>query len=297
MNIAVSAAAPASSHQDIVVRRIPFKFGEGIDPVWNKARPEWSHMVNGASLTMPYLEPFLIRTVREAMQQIDDPQLIKDAEGFNGQEGAHYRNHRRYNDILKAACPELSEVEEMMAQDYAAFNKRSLKWRLAYSAGFETMTIGMTEWLIHQRAALFAGADANVASLVLWHMVEETEHKNVAYDLYQHLFGDYLGRSWGLIAGSFHVAWMSRKGYKRLLKREGRWRSVRSRLALYAMVGRFLLHASPAMLRALVPGYHPGRVKDPDWVARWADAYANLPDGAIPLLDTADPEIPAQFAS
>jgi hypothetical protein len=25
-------------------------------------------------------------------------------------------------------------------------------------------------------------------------------------------------------------------------------------------------------------------------------AYAGLPDGCIPLLDTADPDIPAQFA-
>ena len=289
--------APANSaHPDIVVRRIPFKFDEEIDPVWNAARPEWSHMVNGASLTMPYLEPFLIKTVREALAQVDDAQLKSDVEGFVGQEGAHYRNHRRYNDILKRTCPELSEVEDMMTADYARFQKRSLKWRLAYTAGFETMTIGMTEWLIRQRGTLFTGADANVASLVLWHMVEETEHKNVAYDLYQHLYGDYLGRSWGLIAGSFHVAWMSRKGYKCLLKREGRWGKLRSRLALYRMVARFLLHASPAMLRALVPGYHPSKVKDPKWVQHWGDAYADLPDGAIPLLDTADPDIPARFA-
>ncbi len=283
-------------HPEIVVRRIPFKFDEGINPIWNADRPEWSHMVNGASLTMPYLEPFLIKTVREALGKVDDAQLKSDVEGFIGQEGAHYRNHRRYNDILKCFCPELAEVERMLTADYTRFQKRSLKWRLAYAAGFETMTIGMTEWLIHQRGDLFAGADANVTSLVLWHMVEETEHKNVAYDLYQHLFGDYLGRSWGLIVGASHVAWMSRKGYKRLLKREGRWGDLRSRLALYGMVGRFFLYASPAMLRALIPGYHPAKVEDPNWVARWADAYRSLPDGAIPLLDTSDPKIPARFA-
>ena len=50
-----------------------------------------------------------------------------------------------------------------------------------------------------------------------------------------------------------------------------------------------------ALTLALVPSYHPAKVKDPQWVARWADAYADLPDGAIPLLDTSDPDIPAQF--
>ena len=44
-------------------------------------------------------------------------------------------------------------------------------------------------------------------------------------------------------------------------------------------------------------GYHPAGVTDPDWVARWAAAYASLPQGDIPLLDTSDPEIPARFAA
>ena len=285
------------SANDILVRRIPFRFDEGIDPVWNKSRPEWSHMVNGASLTMPYLEPFLIKTVREALTQVDDPELKADVEGFMGQEGAHYRNHRRYNDILKAHYPELAEVEAIMERDYAKFQKRSLKWRLAYTAGFETMTIGMTEWLIRQRGDLFSGADTNVSSLVLWHMVEETEHKNVAYDLYKHLFGkDYFAQQWGLIVGSWHVAWMSRKGYKRMLQRDARWNKISSRLTLYGMIARFFWHASPAMLRALVPGYHPTKVKDPAWIDHWADAYNGLAEGEIPLLDTSNPEIPARFA-
>jgi predicted metal-dependent hydrolase len=282
---------------EILVRRIPFSFDEDIDPVWHSERPEWSHMTNGASLGMPYLEPFLIKTVREALQHVSDPDLKADVQGFIGQEGAHYQNHRRYNEILKRSYPELAEAEEEMDADYKRFQTYSLKWRLAYSAGFETMTMGITEWLIRQRSDLFAGADRSVSSLVLWHMVEETEHKNVAYDLYQHLYGDYWGKAWGLIRGSFHVAWCSRKGYKRMLKRDGRWTSIRSRLRLYRMVARFFFHASPAMLRSLMPGYHPAKVRDPQWVERWASAYADLPEGRIPLLDTSDPEIPARFAA
>jgi uncharacterized protein len=85
----------------ILVRQIPFAFAETIDPRWHPARPEWSHMVNGASLAMPYLEPFLIKTVTEAMKAVQDPQLRADVQAFIGQEGVHFRNHRRYNDILK----------------------------------------------------------------------------------------------------------------------------------------------------------------------------------------------------
>ena len=58
-----------------VTRRIPFEFPDDLDPVWNTEQHEWSHMINGASVTMPYLEPFLIATLREAADHIDDPDL------------------------------------------------------------------------------------------------------------------------------------------------------------------------------------------------------------------------------
>ena len=282
---------------NILVRRIPFAFEENIDPVWNAARPEWSHMVNGASLAMPYLEPFLIKTVTEALKLVKDPALRADVQAFIGQEGVHFQNHRRYNEILKRSYPELAGVEAALEADYRRFQKRSLKWRLAYTAGFETMTMGITEWLIRQRKLLFAGADSSVASLVLWHMVEETEHKNVAYDLYRHLYGGYGAKAWGLVVASFHVAVATRMGYVRMLTRDRRWHDMASRARLYAMVARFFIHVSPAMLRSLMPWYHPAKVRDPQWVARWADAYAGLGEGSIPLLDTSDPEIPARFTT
>lgn len=285
-----------TAHPEILVRRIPFAFDEKIEPVWNPGRPEWSHMVNGASLTMPYLEPFLIKTVTEALKQVSDPALKADVHAFIGQEGVHFQSHRRYNEILKQSYPELAEVEAAMDADYRRFQKRSLKWRLAYTAGFETMTMGITEWLARSRSQLFAGSDSAVASLVLWHMVEETEHKNVAWDLYNHLYGDWRGRAWGLVAGTVHVALASRKGYVRMLQRDGLWGRPASRLRLWAMVARFLIHASPAMLRSLLPGYHPSRVSDPAWMLQWVAAYARLPEGTIPLLDTSNPEIPARFA-
>ena len=281
----------------ILVRRIPFAFSEQIAPVWHPARPEWGHMVNGASLAMPYLEPFLIRTVKEALAQVNDPQLKADVHAFISQEGQHFQNHRRYNELLKQHYPDLADVEAELDANYRQFQSRSLRWRLAYTAGFETMTMGITEWLIEKRDMLFTGADPSVTSLILWHMVEETEHKNVAFDLYQALYGAFWPRVWGVIYATAHVAWASRKAYRRMLIRDGLWQRPASRLRLYHMVARFLLHTSPAMIRSLLPYYHPAKVRDPAWVARWAEAYAALPEGAIPLLDTSNPEIPAQFAA
>lgn len=52
-------------------------------------------------------------------------------------------------------------------------------------------------------------------------MVEETEHKNVAFDLYQDLFGSYRPRVWGLIIAAYHVTKYSRRAYREMLKKDG----------------------------------------------------------------------------
>lgn len=282
---------------DIEIRTIPFPFEDGIPPVWNAAMPEWSHMVNGASLVMPYLEPFLIKNLREALPQIEDADLREDVRGFVGQEAQHYTNHRRYNEMLKRnGYPELALVEEAMTRGYKRLSARALNWRLAYTAGFETMTIGLTEWLINDREKLFRDANPVVASLVLWHMVEETEHKSVAFDVFQAVSGSYLLRVFGLIYGSIHVAILSRRGYVAMLKRDGRWTQLRSRLRLWRMVGLFFAKVAPAMIPALAPRHHPDTSRDPAWVRQWRDAYANIDSGRLPLLDTHAAGIEAQFS-
>lgn len=294
---APAPSGAAANTGGLIVRKIPFDFSEKIDPVWNAAKPEWSHMVNGASLAMPYLEPFMIRVVREALPQVADPALKEDLRGFIGQEGQHYQNHRRYNDLLKAkGYPELAAVEDAMSADYLRLQTKPLKWRVAYTAGFETMTIGITEWLIVNRSKLFGGADPSVTSLILWHMVEETEHKTVAFDLYRALYKDYPARIWGVLCASLHVVRFSRMAYIRMLKTDGRWSDPASRLRTLSTGLSFLWHVGRMLAGSMMPGYHPRRVTDPAWVAQWTSAYAHLPADHIPLLDTRNPEIPAQFA-
>lgn len=286
---------------DIEVRKIPFEFNDSIDPVWHASRPEWSHMVNGASLTMPYLEPFLNRTMRDALEHIDDPDLRQDVDGFVRQEAQHYTNHRRYNEMLKAnGYAELEEVEATFEAEYAALDARSLEWRLAYAAGFETMTMGVTEWLINDRELLFKDADPTIASFVLWHMVEETEHKSVAIDVYEAVCGRYWLRIAGLIWGSLHVGILSRRAYVVMLKKDGRFSDWRSRLRLWGMVGSFFLKGGSAMIRALLPNYHPDDVVDPAWIDEWRHAFSDGElkrgkAGFVPLLDTALSQIPPRF--
>ena len=275
------------SSQELVVRKMPFEFPEDIDPHWNRGKPEWSHMVSGASLAMPFLEPYLIRTMRKALEKIESEELKKEVKLYMAQEGQHFQQHRRFNDILiDQGYTELLDVEAQMKKEFAEFDqKRSLKFNLAYACGFESMALGIGHWLVRDREYLFGGSDTRVASLILWHFIEEVEHKNVAFDAYQAVYGNYFYRVFGTIYATAHVVKFSRRAYQAMLKRDGLWGSLRSRWSLLKIITRFFVNMIPPLLSACIPGHHPSQVKDPQWYQDWIATYGQDEDSVV-VLDT-----------
>ena len=290
---------------EMIVRRIPFTFPDDLDPIWNPAQPEWSHMVTGASITMPYLEPFLIATLRQGVAELDDEVIVADAKAFIGQEAQHFRTHRRFNEVVKAAgYPALADVEDAMAASYERMTeRRSLRYRLAYAAGFETMSLGMCAWLTGERRKLFAGSDTRVASFILWHFVEEEEHKRVAFGVYQAAYGDYWPRAWGVFMGAGHVFWYSRKACLAMLHTDGKRWNVRARLRLWRRTVEFFAAVIPGALRGLRPGHTPDAEPESPWARAWIEAYATTAADAdgdeliVPLVDTSHPDLPVPFAT
>jgi len=271
----------------MTLRSMPFQF-EATNGHWNVARPEFSQVVNSASLAMPYLEPYLIRSMRAARAQISDPALQAELDLYIKQEAAHYKQHRLFNDTLRVAgygC--IEALENTLHEDYTRLEKqRSLRFNLAYAEGFEAMALVIGQMLIEERVFLFGNSNPAAASLVLWHFVEEIEHKNVAYDVLHHLYPGYWLRISGLIYATTHIFWRTRQGYHRLLKEDGLWKSLASRWALAKVLFRILSNLIPKWLRILKPGYHPSQIADPAWALAWAALFRENPAGAA-QLDTA----------
>lgn len=302
---AAAASPPAGDDRyghELPVREFAFDFPHTIDPVWIPGNPWRSHFYNGVSLTMPYLEPFLVQTMREAMAQVSDPGLLADMRGFNGQEAQHYRCHRRLNAVLgRSGHDQLAAVEALIDRSYQRLKQRSLRTRMAYAAGFESMTCGFTRWMIGERRTLFANGQPHVTSFWLMHMVEETEHKTVAFDAYQACFGEYWPRALGVLHGSFGVLGLGVVGMLSGLRRERAlfgprrlWRTARE-------IGSVLWNVGPALLRALGPSYDPRHEQDPDWVQAWVGSYAadaDISPGAnLPLINTEDGIMAVPFAA
>ena len=282
---------------EIVVRQFTFAFPDDLDPIWVPDHVVRSHLFNGLSLTMPYLEPFLVKTMREASEHITDPELLQDMRGFNGQEACHYKCHRRLNELLKSnGYPELADVEARLARSYEKLSTKSLRTRLAYSAGFECMTNGFTTWLINKRTQLFAHASPVVSSFWLMHMIEETEHKTVAFDAYMAYSGQYLPRVVGVFHGSLHVLGYGLVGMAAALRKDGNLKTRARAAEVLRELFSLTRNVAPFMLRALLPGHNPRQDDDPRWMKDWIAGHEKLPDGAlIPLIDTDDPLIPVPF--
>ena len=264
---------------DITVRRMNFGFPEAIDPVILPGQPEESFVYMGISAILPYLEPYLIRSMKSASGEIRDPVLKEQVRRFIGQEGQHYRQHIAFN---KAAglqgVAAVRALEQGIAATYTRYTKtRSLRFNLAYAEGFEAATtaLGLAAFEIN----LFDEMNRRPAELWSWHLVEELEHRTVAFDVYEHVAGDY----WYRLAVSLFVHCqltlfsirVSRALFQAnpgLLRRFGgraaRWRRI---IALIRKLGR---HAAPRVLRTYRRTYSPHEIELPAGIIALARRFS-----------------------
>ena len=71
----------------ITVRKIAFDFTGDMDLVFIEHDPRFSFLFLGTWMLLPYLEPYLMRTIRSAMDEVDDERLKYEMKQFCSQEG------------------------------------------------------------------------------------------------------------------------------------------------------------------------------------------------------------------
>lgn len=253
----------------IPVRRMNFEFTDDMDLVFIEGDPQLSYFFVGAWMMLPYLEPFLIRTVQAAMPGIRDERLREEAKRFCAQEGQHYRQHAKANEVVRRihpSGPKLAELEREVEAEFAAWSAgKPLKFNLAYGEGFESMTcagartqiqIGMFDWMKEP-----------IRSLMYWHIVEEIEHRTVCFDVYEEAVGDYLYRTrMSLWFQRHYLGWCRRFAGAMLAADPDavarydtpEWAAVRKR-----RMGRYYRDYLPRLIATFTPWYDPAKVRLP----------------------------------
>lgn len=198
--------SPKPSAKDMPIRIMNFD----IDPQHVRENLPNFFPALGLSMTLPYLEPYLIRTMRLALTKVSDDAIAKEVKQFIGQEAQHYKQHSKLNDILKGLSPDfagLQKIEDQMEADYQRFTKtKSLKFNLAYAEGFEAATCAVARFELERQTWSQQGSlkDSELLRLYNWHLTEEVEHRTVTFNIYKHLFGSYFYRVFVGAFGQYH---------------------------------------------------------------------------------------------
>lgn len=172
----------------------PKKLGRSysdIVPNWYAGNPFLTAMFNALSAQFPPGEQFLIQSARLFRDRVTDPQLQKDVSGFIGQEAHHAKEHEQ----LSRALEQIGVPTDMI--------EREVQWildticrvlperdQMAATAALEHFT-SMLGSLVLSNPDVLKEVHPSMQPLFVWHAIEESEHKAVAFDLYQAVDGSY----------------------------------------------------------------------------------------------------------
>ena len=149
-----------------------------------------SHVLAVLSSTFPEGEKFFVRSVAAVRDQITDPALLADVEGFIGQEEMHGREHQVLNDRLAELGYPTRGIDSYVRGLYWVRERiQTKKVNLAFTAALEHYTATLAELLLTDEAARQAVGKAGARDMLTWHALEESEHKAVAYDVYKAVGG------------------------------------------------------------------------------------------------------------
>jgi len=252
---------------DESLRDLPKHFAEDGDIVG-------SHLVASLSAVFPDGEDFFVRSVRHFRDHVTDPALKRQVSGFIGQEAVHGREHRDFNTRLAELGYPTKQVER--------FTKKGLEIReriapakanLAATAALEHFTATLAELILTDERARQMIGHPEVANLFLWHALEESEHKAVAFDVYRAVGGTERMRVWTMkfMRYAFVIGMGLQVLISVLLDRDARrrprqvWRSLRK------------LQGSPFLSRDVWeqlkdydrPDFHPDDRDTTELVERW----------------------------
>jgi uncharacterized protein len=185
----VSVQSPASS-----VPTRPMEFDTWLDDLPKHFAADgdivMSHVLAVLSSVFPDGEDYFVRSVERVRDRIEDPRLREEVEGFIGQESMHGREHRALNERL-AELGYPTRAIATWVRTLTSFRERfqTENANLAVTAALEHYTATLAETLLTSPAARAEIGHDGARYLFMWHALEESEHKAVAFDVYRRMGG------------------------------------------------------------------------------------------------------------
>ncbi|MDF1780504.1 MAG: metal-dependent hydrolase [Alcanivoracaceae bacterium] len=230
---------------------------------WNKHSAHISHFMNTLSLFFPVGERFFIDSVRHYRDNITEPELKKAVAAFIGQEAMHGREHEEYNDAMFAKVPATRNMERFVEALLNQVKKLPKAWQLSTTIALEHFTAILADALLTEPRIL-EDTNPRYALLWRWHALEETEHKAVAFDVWETVKGTgpiaYIERTTGLLMASIIFWSIAIPFYLRVLYHEKQLTNLKGWAQLFSYA-----FGKVGVLRKLIgpwadyfrPSFHP----------------------------------------
>ena len=235
--------------REIPIRKPTFTF-EGERPYWLKGEPSLTHLLHALSAAFPDGERMFMDSVAHYRKRIEDPALRQEVARFLGQEAAHTREHVAFNAWLAARGDETEHLErDVVLLLLNRARKAPRRVQLAVTCALEHFTSLLGEQLL-EHPELLSQIDPGVRDLWAWHAIEESEHKAVAFDVYEATGGDYATRVVVMAAATVLFVGAVSRMKSDLVRRDPGAQGLRHWIS-----GMDLMWGRKGWFRRLIPGY------------------------------------------
>ncbi|MDL0432815.1 metal-dependent hydrolase [Marinobacter sp. TBZ242] len=268
-------APVARTPENVAIKpqRMGFKFGEKVPHYWLDKSYTLSHTMNALSVLFPQGEQFFVDSVRYFQDQIKDPKLKKDVRGFIGQEAMHSLEHKAMNQHVRDQGMPVEELEAHLEVVLGLAKKLPERHQLAITCALEHMTAMMADMLL-ERDDVREDMHETMRPLWVWHAIEETEHKAVAYDVFSQAGGTYAERTFYLAFSTAALGVMASYFTTRMMLNDRKNFSLKDGArSLWRMWGRNGTFSSliPTWLEYFKPGFHPWDHDNSELIARFKE--------------------------
>ena len=189
--------------------------------------------------------------------------------------------HEEFNERARSLGVAMDRVDRHFKRRLAFARKRfNPGQQLAVTAALEHVTATLAQWTL-ENPDLGAGNHSHspLREMLIWHAMEEIEHKAVAFDVYRSVVGDEKQRI-AVARIVFRTFWWEMaQAQVSLLWRDRRipsWREIREAWQFMWGEGGFRAWSQPELKRYLVEGFHPNDIDQSHLIEQWTDTYPEV---------------------
>lgn len=237
--------------------------------------PVMSHLLTALSSTFPIGEQFFVHSVRNVRDKVKDEKLQAQIAAFIGQEAMHSKAHAEFNEAWRSDDYNLDRFQAWLARKNDYVKNLHPKIQLAITCAFEHFTALLGGYILRHPEVL-ATLDEDAAKLWIWHAIEEIEHRAVAFDVYQAVYGDDKIRR--MIMRSVTTGFASLTFYSAtrlfLQDKAKSLPKVGGNIFGFYLLGKMFIQLMPEYLSYFKADFHPAKIDYSKMVNYWKEHLA-----------------------